>query len=64
MLLEVYDMLGRRVATLADGTRTVGYHNVTWTASGLTSGTYLLKLVFVGPDGKTVSQSKRMVLAR
>lgn len=42
--LQVFDMLGRRVATLADGVMAPGRHEVTFHASGLPSGTYLYRL--------------------
>ena len=47
--LKVYDVLGRRVATLAEGIRSAGTHELTWdgtTEEGrlLASGTYLLRL--------------------
>ncbi|MEM6785443.1 MAG: T9SS type A sorting domain-containing protein [Bacteroidota bacterium] len=44
--VQVYDALGRHVAVLADGARSVGDHTVAWTpSSGLASGVYLVRLV-------------------
>jgi endo-1,4-beta-xylanase len=57
--LEVYDMLGREVATLFDGEMPAGRHEVTFDASGLSSGVYLYRLT----AGDYVS-SKRMVLMK
>ncbi len=43
--LEVYSMLGELVATLVDGDRSVGYHQVTFDGSRLASGMYFYRLV-------------------
>ncbi|MEO1077843.1 MAG: T9SS type A sorting domain-containing protein, partial [Bacteroidota bacterium] len=42
--VEVFDLLGRRVATLADGFRVVGEHRVKLDAAGLPSGVYVVRL--------------------
>ena len=42
--LEVFDMLGRRVAVLADGQVEAGQHQATFDASQLSSGVYLYRL--------------------
>ncbi len=42
--LDVYDLLGRRVATLVDGVQTAGTHEVVFDTSGLPSGVYILRL--------------------
>ncbi|MCS4116056.1 hypothetical protein GGP49_003006 [Salinibacter ruber] len=42
--LEVYDVLGRRVATLADGKKQAGRHEVSLEASDLPSGVYFGRL--------------------
>jgi subtilisin len=43
--LEVFDALGRRVATLAAGEQAAGTHEVTWEVSSLASGVYIARLV-------------------
>ena len=57
--LTVYDMLGRKVAVLADGVLAAGQHEVRFDASHLASGTYLYRLV-------TVEQTfvKQMILMK
>ncbi len=42
--LEVFDLIGRRVALLVDETRSSGNHQVTFNASHLASGAYLYRL--------------------
>lgn len=42
--ITVYDMLGRKVATVFSGTKTQGFHSVRFDASNLSSGIYLYQL--------------------
>jgi hypothetical protein len=42
--LEVFDILGQRVATLVDGPQLAGFHRVAWNAAGLSSGLYFARL--------------------
>ncbi len=57
--LAVFDMLGRRVATLVDGKRNSGVHSVTFDASGLSSGVYVYKM-----QAGNYSQSRKMLLVK
>ncbi|MEM6784611.1 MAG: T9SS type A sorting domain-containing protein [Bacteroidota bacterium] len=57
--LAVYDVTGREVARLVDGTVEAGTHTATFEASGLPSGVYVLRL---SADGR--AETHRMVLAR
>ena len=57
--LEVYDTAGRRVGLLADDLLPSGEHELTWDASGLSSGCYLVRLSVVG-----VCETRRCVLLR
>ena len=41
VLLELYDLYGRRVAQLHEGPLTAGRHTIRWSAAGLPSGLYL-----------------------
>jgi len=42
--LEVYNILGQKVATLVDGEQTPGYRSVSWNAQDMASGVYFYKL--------------------
>ncbi|MEX0610260.1 MAG: Ig-like domain-containing protein [Balneolaceae bacterium] len=42
--LEVYDMLGRKVATILSGPKSAGFHTISFDASQLSSGVYLYRL--------------------
>src|SRR5690606_36144824 len=46
--LAVYDLLGREVAVLVDGVMPAGSHQATFTAAGLSSGIYLVRLESAG----------------
>jgi len=57
--LKIYDLLGREIATLVNEEKPAGNYEVTWNASGLTSGVYFYQLKagnFMG--------SKKMILLR
>jgi hypothetical protein len=56
--LEVFDLLGKRVATLLDEQRSPGVHTVAMDASALSSGTYLCRMT----AGGAVATRKMMVL--
>jgi len=57
--LSVYDVLGRRVATLVRGRRSAGFHRVRWDGlSGLASGSYFYRL----RAGETVRTRKMTIL--
>ena len=43
--LEVYDLQGRLVEVLVDGTKEPGYYSMSWNAASLPSGIYLYKLI-------------------
>ena len=59
VLLEVFDLLGRKVETLVDGNQARGSHEAVFTASRLSSGMYVYKLQAGG-----FSQIRKMVLIK
>ncbi len=61
--LQVYDVLGRRVATLVDGERSADSHTVTWDGANdagqrVASGTYFYRLE---TDARTLSQTMTLL---
>jgi uncharacterized repeat protein (TIGR01451 family) len=57
--IGVYDMLGRQLGLLVDGTLQAGSHQVTWDAGDVPSGTYLVRM---DAGGKTFTRT--MVLLK
>lgn len=57
--LEVFDMLGRRVAILVDEAKPAGYHESIFDASGLSSGVYIYRL-----STETAIKTRQMVLVK
>jgi serine protease len=57
--LDVYNILGQRVATLADGHHQAGSYTYEWDGSNVASGIYLYRLVT-----DQFSQTKQMVLLK
>ena len=55
--LEVFDVTGKRVATLTDGPREAGSFSIRFDASGLSSGLYIARLA----SGKNVSVQKMLL---
>jgi hypothetical protein len=56
--LAVYDLLGREVAVLAEGTKKPGRYEVKWNAAGLSSGVYICQLM----AGSYVDAKKMLLL--
>ena len=65
--LTIYDILGQRVATLVDGHRPAGTHQVTWDGRSdgvpVASGVYLYRMDSPGGDGSW-ARVRRMLLLR
>jgi len=57
--LKVFDVLGREVATILDGTKQAGDHTVGWNAGGHPSGVYFYRLL----TGE-YSETKKFVLEK
>jgi hypothetical protein len=59
--LQVFDLLGREVATLVNDVRPAGVYTVRWDASSLPSGVYLARLNQSG-GGSMQSDTRKVVL--
>lgn len=57
--LQVYDLLGKLVATLVDSPLAAGRYQTTWEATGLASGVYLYRL-----EAEGWAQTKKLTLLR
>ena len=57
--LKVYDVLGREVATLVDGSQTAGSHVVAFSADKLPSGVYFYSIV-----ADALHQVRKMILVK
>jgi hypothetical protein len=68
--LEVFDVLGRKVATLVDGLQPAGSYTVRWDAANQSSGVYIYRLKARPIDGGSHArdgefvQSRKMILVR
>jgi len=58
------DMLGREVATIAEGYRMAGYHSATFNGSSFPSGVYFCRLSITPENGKPMTWTRKMVLAK
>ncbi|NNE47934.1 MAG: T9SS type A sorting domain-containing protein, partial [Rhodothermales bacterium] len=56
---HIFDLLGRRVATVLDGIETAGDHTVQFDARGLASGIYLYRI-----SAGSFVETRRMVVVR
>ncbi|MCE1189458.1 MAG: carboxypeptidase regulatory-like domain-containing protein [Ignavibacteria bacterium] len=59
VVLKVYNILGKEVATLVNGNQAAGKYNVTFNGSNLASGVYLYKL-----EAGNFSATKKLVLMK
>ena len=61
---EVYNQVGQRVAILAEGRKSAGYHQAKFDATKLAAGIYIYRLLTVAADGKPVLLTKKMIVAK
>ena len=59
VVIDVFDVLGRRVATLTDQVMSQGTHSVTFDADNLTSGVYLYRI-----QAGSFTETKKMMLLK
>ena len=56
--LSIYNMQGRQVTSLIEGSMDAGYHSVVWNADSYSSGVYFVKMV----AGEFVNTQKLMLI--
>lgn len=57
--LEVYDVMGRRIAVLENGSKRAGIHRVRWKGQTVASGVYLIRL-----EAEQATRTKKMTVVR
>ena len=62
--LRVFDVLGRQVAELVNGSVSAGYHAVEFDASQLASGLYFYRISADGDGGKSFAQLRKLMLVK
>jgi hypothetical protein len=58
--LTIYDLMGRKIAVLADGNYPSGSHSVVWNAKSISSGEYVYKI----QAGTSFTKSRKLVLMK
>ncbi|HLF20332.1 MAG TPA: T9SS type A sorting domain-containing protein, partial [Bacteroidota bacterium] len=64
ILLRIYDLLGREVATLVDEEKAAGYHREWFDASRFSSGMYVYQLFYTDSHGNPQFLRKTMLLVK
>jgi len=60
--LNIFNILGQKVASLINGNVPAGTHEVKFNASNLNSGVYIYKIEATGIDGQNFTSVKKMIL--
>jgi hypothetical protein len=65
VILKIYNILGKEVATLINGETESGVHSVNFNASNLSSGVYFYKIEASSLEGtKIYSETKKMIFLK
>lgn len=65
VLMKVFDILGREIATLADEIKNAGYYTVTFDGSRLSSGVYFVRFIATPQDGsKPFIKTMKMLMMK
>jgi hypothetical protein len=62
--LEIYDILGRTLTTLVNEEKPAGQFTATFDGSQFTSGIYFYRINVLARDGKSFSQTNKMILMK
>jgi hypothetical protein len=60
---KIYSITGRLVSTISDGPRNSGNHKISWNASNVSSGVYILNVDYTS-NGKTEQFSQKITLIK
>ena len=64
VVIDVYDVLGRKVATLVDGTQSAGEYHVTFNGSRYASGVYFYRMIATSSQGNRFSSIRKLLLLK
>ncbi len=63
--LDIYNILGQRIAELINNAENAGYHEVVWNAANLASGVYIYRIEATSNSGRNIySDVKKMVMIK
>jgi|GEM_PF-3044782 hypothetical protein len=62
--ISVFNVLGQKVRTLAEGTRSSGAHRTTFNATGLPAGMYVVLLESTSQSGTVFTETKKVMLLK
>jgi hypothetical protein len=62
--LDIYDVMGRMLTTLVNKEQSAGKYAVPFDGSKFTSGIYLYRINVITRDGKSFSQTNKMILMK
>jgi hypothetical protein len=62
--VQVYDLLGRRITRLENGTQKAGLQAIQWAPRSMASGTYFYRLVVEPEQGQKSVKQGRMTILR
>ena len=63
VVIDIFNVVGEKVASLVNQTLEAGYHSIDFNASNLSSGTYIYQLKASGQNG-TFVETKKMLLMK
>jgi flagellar hook assembly protein FlgD len=61
--VDIYNILGQKVASLFSGYKSVGYHQVEWNASNFGSGVYFYKINATSERGDKFQAVKKLIIS-
>ena len=64
VILKVFDVLGREVATLINEEKEPGYHSIQWNGSDNSSGMYIYQVNAKSIDGNETISRKKMLMIK